>query len=41
MGEKRKENAVVVSQEELAGGIYSMWIETEASMSAVHFHVHE
>lgn len=34
MGEKRKENAVVVSQEELAGGIYSMWIETEASMSA-------
>lgn len=34
MGEKRKENAVVISQEKLAEGIYSMWIRTEASMSA-------
>ncbi len=31
---KRKENAVVVSQEELAEGIFSMWIHTEAALSA-------
>lgn len=34
MGEKRKENAAVISQEKLAEGIYSMWIRTEASKSA-------
>lgn len=34
MGEKRKENAAVISQEKLAEGIYSMWIRTEASGSA-------
>lgn len=31
---KRKENAAVVSQEELAEGIFSMWIHTEAVLSA-------
>ena len=31
---KRKENAAVVSQEELAEGIFSMWIHTEAAQSA-------
>lgn len=34
MGEKRKENAAVISQERLTEGIYSMWIRTEVSMSA-------
>ena len=31
---KQKENAVVHSQEQLADGIYSMWIHTEAAQSA-------
>lgn len=31
---KRKEKAAVVSQEELAEGIFSMWIHTEAALSA-------
>lgn len=34
MEEKKKEQAVVISQEQLAGGIYSMWIRTEASGAA-------
>lgn len=34
MAEKKKEQAVVISQEELATGIFSMWLKTEASMSA-------
>lgn len=29
MAEKRKEKAVVISQESIAAGIYSMWIQTE------------
>ena len=28
---KQKENAVVASQEQLADGIYSMWIQTQAA----------
>ena len=35
MADRKKENAVVVSQEQLAGGIFSMWLRTEASQSAV------
>ena len=31
---KQKENAVVYSQEQLADGIYSMWISTQAAASA-------
>ena len=31
---RKKENAVVVSQEQLAEGIFSMWLRTEASQSA-------
>ncbi len=34
MEEKKKEQAVVISQEQLADGIYSMWIRTEASRAA-------
>lgn len=29
MAEKYKETAVVVSQEQIADGIYSMWLQTE------------
>lgn len=35
MADRKKENAVVVSQEQLADGIFSMWLRTEASQSAV------
>ncbi len=42
---KQKENAVVASQEQLADGIYSMWIQTQAAdtakAGAVHFHVYD
>ena len=40
---KQKENAVVASQEQLADGIYSMWIQTQAhgKAGAVHFHVYD
>ena len=31
---KQKENAVVHSQKQLADGIYSMWINTEAAKDA-------
>ncbi len=34
MTDRKKENAVVVSQEQLANGIFSMWIQTEAAASA-------
>ena len=34
MADRKKENAVVVSQEQLAEGIFSMWLRTEASQSA-------
>jgi dihydroorotate dehydrogenase electron transfer subunit len=34
MAEKKKENAVVVSQEQLADGIFSLWLQTEASQEA-------
>lgn len=34
MAERAKENAVVVSQEQIAEGIFSMWLRTEASKSA-------
>lgn len=34
MAEKQKEAAVVVSQEQLADGIYSLWLQTEAAQSA-------
>ena len=30
----KKENAVVVSQEMLADGIFSMWIQTDAAQTA-------
>ena len=32
---RKKENAVVISQEMLADGIFSMWLRTEASLTAV------
>lgn len=35
MSEKKKELAVVASQEMLCDGIYSMWLKTEAARSAV------
>ena len=35
MADRRKENAVVVSQEQLADGIFSMWLRTEAAQTAV------
>ena len=35
MADRRKEPAVVVSQEQLADNIFSMWIQTEAATSAV------
>lgn len=35
MADRKKEMAVVVSQEKLTDGIYSMWIHTEASQTAV------
>ena len=31
---KQKENAVAASQEQLADGIYSMWIQTQAADTA-------
>ena len=34
MADKKKETAVVVSQEQLADGIFSLWLKTEASQSA-------
>jgi len=34
MADKKKENAVVVSQEQLADGIFSLWLKTEASQTA-------
>lgn len=34
MADKKKENAVVVSQEQLADGIYSLWLKTEAAQTA-------
>ena len=35
MADRKKENAVVISQEMLADGIFSMWLRTEASQMAV------
>ena len=35
MANRRKETAKVVSQEQIASGIYSMWIEAEAADTAV------
>lgn len=35
MADRKKETALVVSQEQLAEGIFSMWLQTEASQSAV------
>ena len=35
MADKRKENAVVISQEMLADGIFSLWLRTEAAQTAV------
>ena len=34
MAERRKENAVVISQEQIADGIFSMWLHTEAAKTA-------
>ena len=34
MADRKKENAVVVSQEQLSNGIFSMWLKTEAAASA-------
>ena len=31
---KEKENAAIISQEEIAHGIYSMWIRTKAAETA-------
>ena len=35
MTNRRKENAVVISQEQIADGIFSMWLRTEAAETAV------
>ncbi len=35
MTDRKKENAVVISQEMLADGIFSMWLRTEAAQTAV------
>jgi len=35
MADRKKETALVVSQQQLAEGIFSMWLQTEASQSAV------
>ena len=35
MADRKKENAVVISQEMLADGIFSMWLRTEAAQTAV------
>ena len=34
MADKRKENAVVISQEQIADHIFSMWLQTEAALAA-------
>ena len=34
MADRKKENAVVVSQAQLSNGIFSMWLKTEAAASA-------
>ena len=34
MADRKKENAVVVSQEQIAEGIFSMWLNTEAAKAA-------
>ena len=34
MADKKKETAVVVSQEQLADGIFSLWLQTEAAQTA-------
>ena len=34
MADKKKEQAMVVSQEQIADDIFSMWIHTEAAQSA-------
>ena len=34
MVDRKKENAVVVSQEQLSNGIFSMWLQTEAAAAA-------
>ncbi len=34
MADKRKENAVVISQEQIADHIFSMWLKTEAALTA-------
>ena len=34
MADKKKETAVVISQEQLADGIFSLWLKTDASQSA-------
>ena len=34
MADKKKETAVVISQEQLADGIFSLWLKTEASQTA-------
>ena len=35
MADKKKEQAMVVSQEQIADGIFSMWIHTEADRKSV------
>ena len=34
MADKKKEMALVVSQEQIAAGIFSMWLRTEAAETA-------
>lgn len=34
MADRKKENAIVVSQEQIAAGIFSMWLRTEAAETA-------
>ena len=34
MADRKKENAVVISQEQIADGIFSMWLHTEAAVTA-------
>ena len=36
MAEKFKEQAVIIRQEEIANGIFSMWLKTEQILSLIH-----
>ena len=45
MAEKQKETAIVISQEKLADGIFSLWLQTEAAKNCktgtIYFYVYK